>query len=153
VSKSCCLYGGRHVASIVRSSATFLTPPLQKVLLPATYVISSLHQQFTCVHLLDTHLPRSPRLFPVRSRPKPYDFSSAGWFDNPACTTLSMSHLFIIFKRTSWHKQRTQRRHKGPQRIQTRDSPPMKCHPPPTRGASVGRRASSKFADEVMNRI
>ena len=106
VSKSCCLYGGGRVASIFRPSATLFHTSSAKGDFAHDLAISSLHQQFTFVHLFDTHLPRFPRLFPVRSPPKPYGFSSAGWFDNPTCTALSMSQLFIIFKRTSWHKQR-----------------------------------------------
>ena len=57
-----------------------------------TFAISSLHQQFTFVHLFDTHLPCSPRLFPDRSIPTSYKVSTAGWFDNPACTALSRGH-------------------------------------------------------------
>ena len=108
MSKSCCLYGGGRVTSIIQAVRYTPYTSSAKGDFAHDLAISSLHQQFTYVHLFDTHLPRFPRLFPLRSLPKPYGFSSAGWFDNPACTALSMNQLFIIFKRTSWHKQRSQ---------------------------------------------
>ena len=123
VSKSCCLYGGGRVASIVQVVRYTPYTSFAKGDFVHDLAISSLHRQFTFVHLFDTHLPRFPRLFPVRSLPKPYGFSSAGWFDNPACTALSMNQLFIIFKRTSWHKQSPQRI--KVQTLPTDDSTPL----------------------------
>ena len=84
------------------------TSPLHKTIFSTTIVISSLHQQFTFVHLVNIHLPRSPRLFPDRSQPQFYNFSSAGRFDNLAWYSV-VGGPSTIFQRTSWHKQRLHR--------------------------------------------
>ena len=50
-------------------------------------------------------MPRFPRLFPNRSLPNLYSFSSAGLFDNSAQYSV-VGGPSTIFKRTSWHKRR-----------------------------------------------
>lgn len=71
-----------------------------------TFAISSLHQQFTCVHLFNSHLT----LYGAFSLSVHYlnltVLAAQGGLATPSCTVLPMSQLFIIFKRTSWHKQR-----------------------------------------------
>lgn len=92
VSDSCCLYSGVHLAG-KQVAATLIPSSLPKGGFASQVIVSLLHQQFTCIHLPDTQLPFSKRLFSVRSPPSPYGFSSAEYFDNPACTALPESQV------------------------------------------------------------
>src|SRR6185437_10987185 len=56
VSGSCCLYNGVRIAG-KQVTAILVPTSLPKSGFATRLVISSLHQQFTCVHLPDTHLP------------------------------------------------------------------------------------------------
>ena len=56
VSGSCCLYNGVRIAG-KQVSAMLVPTSLPKSGFATRLIISSLHQQFTFVHLPDTHLP------------------------------------------------------------------------------------------------